>query len=235
MTSGASMARQSAKTTFETEGRLWLRQAISEQDLQLFDQAAASQTKAGARLARSTTLTHALRADGTLLRALRWIDAETHPVRTVAFNKSEATNWGVPWHQDRVIAVKDRANLPGYTNWTQKSGIWHCEPPQQVLENMLFVRVHLDDTDEDNGAMALALGSHKKGIITAAAAETEAGKLPIEICQAQRGDVLVLKMLTLHCSKPARVPSGRRVLRVDCASFALPPPLEWQDLGAQRL
>ena len=88
----------------------------------------------------------ALSRNYTLLRAIRQLDPDVVPVRTVSFNKSQRANWGVPWHQDRVIAVNDKVETEGYRNWTKKSGTWHCEPPLSVLENMLFVRVHLDDT-----------------------------------------------------------------------------------------
>ena len=92
---------------------------------------------------------------------------------------------------------------------------------------MLFVRVHLDDTDASNGAMQIAIGSHAGGVVPSATAEQVAMTYLIEVCAAKRGDVLILKMLTLHASKPARVQSGRRVLRIDFASCDLPAPLSW--------
>ena len=162
------------------------------------------------------------------MRVIQQLDPNAKPVRVVAFNKSEDANWGVPWHQDRVIAVSQRTEIAGYRNWTEKSGAWHCEPPRHVLDQMLFVRVHLDDTNASNGAMEISVGSHLDGIVPAAHAEATARKHPVEICEAERGDVLILKMLTLHSSKPAKVRSGRRVLRVDFASSPLPKPLTWQ-------
>lgn len=220
------------KTAFETDGRLWLRNAVSDKDLTLFDAAAADQARAGQRLGASRALAKALAPDGSLMNAIRALDPAARPVRVVAFNKSEDANWGVPWHQDRVIEVAERQEVEGYSNWTRKSGAWHCEPPEAVLEQMLFVRVHLDDADQSNGAMEISLGSHANGIVAAGDAETEALKRPVEVCEARRGDVLILKMLTLHSSKPAMVRSGRRVLRIDFASTELPAPLQWVSLDA---
>lgn len=217
---------------FEECGRVWMRKAISASDLALFDQVTAEPAKAGQRLGSSTALDVSLSNDGSLANAVRRLDQRATPVRAVSFNKSDNANWGVPWHQDRVIAVGEKVNAGGYHNWTRKSGTWHCEPPQFVLDQMLFVRVHLDDTNLSNGAMQIAVGSHKGGIVSAADAEAEANAYPIEVCEAQRGDVLILKMLTLHCSKPAKVHSGRRVLRVDFSSYTLPPPLAWNDQSA---
>lgn len=89
------------------------------------------------------------------------------PVRVVVFDKTPQQNWGVPWHQDRVIAVKARHDVPGYHNWSQKCGVWHCEAPSAVLGQMLFLRLHLDPTDAGNGAMEIALGSHRAGAVAA--------------------------------------------------------------------
>ena len=215
------------KNEFEATGRLWLRNAISEDDLLYFDAAALLDAKAGARVKPSHVLSAALDSQGTLMQAIASLDPMAKPVRTVAFNKTPDTNWGVPWHQDRVIAVADKHEITGFDKWTNKSGVWHCEPPLHVLDEMLFVRVHLDDTDHGNGAMEIAVGSHVQGIVPAAIAADTAHRHPIESCEAKRGDVLVLKMLTLHGSKPSKASSSRRVFRIDFASTDLPIPLNW--------
>lgn len=93
------------KDEFEKYGRVWLRHAISDADLSLFDRAATHTTKAGQRLDASTALDAALSKDSSLLDATRRLDPQAEPVCTVAFNKSPNANWGVPWHQDRIIAV----------------------------------------------------------------------------------------------------------------------------------
>lgn len=212
---------------FERDGRIWMRNAISESDLVDFDNAATLQSKAGQRVTSNDALERALSKNSSLLNAIGRLNSSAKPVRVVAFNKSKSVNWGVPWHQDRVIAVAEKHEIQGYGNWTSKSETWHCEPPRGVLEQMLFVRVHLDDTDGSNGAMQISVGSHAKGIVPAAEAEETACQFPIENCEAKRGDVLILKMLTLHSSKPSKRPTNRRVFRVDFASFDLPPPLSW--------
>ena len=222
------MASNSAPNSdFEKSGRIWLRDAISQDDLLHFDAAADLATKAGARVTSSEALAAALAAKGSLIRSIAAIDPNAQPVRVVAFNKTQGTNWGVPWHQDRVIAVADRHDVHGFTNWTKKSDVWHCVPPQHILDQMLFVRIHLDDTDETNGAMEIAVGSHVNGFVPSSAAKATACRHTIENCDAKRGDVLILKMLTLHASKPSETNSNRRVFRVDFASSSLPAPLAW--------
>ncbi len=215
---------------FEKKGRIWLRQAVSEADLLDLDAAAVLDAKAGARVKTSRALATALSKESSLMRAIATLDPAAKPVRVIAFNKTPQTNWGVPWHQDRVIAVEERKDVVGFDKWTKKSDVWHCEPPRQILDGMLFVRVHLDDTDQANGAMDIATGSHNEGRVSAAEAEETAHRYPIECCEAKRGDLLVLKMLTLHGSKPSKAASNRRVFRIDFASLDLPAPLRWSEI-----
>lgn len=68
------------------------------------------------------------------------------PVRAILFDKTPVTNWGLAWHQDRTIAVSTRHEMPGYGPWSLKAGLQHVEPPFDVIESMLTLRIHLDDT-----------------------------------------------------------------------------------------
>ena len=72
-------------------------------------------------------------------------------VRGLLFDKTPGANWGVPWHQDLTIAVRERVEAPGFGPWTVKAGIPHVRPPVGVLEGMLTLRVHLDDCDAARG------------------------------------------------------------------------------------
>lgn len=213
---------------FEKLGRIWLRGALSNNTLSELDSAADTQALPGKRLVGQTApLATALHSQGPLTQIIQTLQPNTRAVRVVAFNKTEKSNWGVPWHQDRVIAVRERHSVAGYSNWSRKAGVWHCEPPRDILENMLFVRVHLDDCDATNGPMQIAVGSHKAGVVASADAAQVAKNYPVETTSGRRGDILVLKMLTLHRSGPAQVPSNRRVLRIDFAAIDLPYPLVW--------
>lgn len=123
----------------------------------------------------------------------------------------------MPWHQDRVIAVAQRQDVPGYSNWLQKDSDWHCEPPAGMLKGMVFARVHFDACSEENGAMELSLGSHNHGMVEAADARMVAEACPREVCVAAPGDVLFVKALTLHRSLTSRSEAPRRALRIDFA------------------
>ncbi len=218
--------------TFERDGRVWLRNALPECSLLDLAEAGSNLPLPGQRLNHSDALSRTVAENAFLRTAIAKIDPLAKPVRVVAFNKSKQANWGVPWHQDRVISVAERHEIAGYQNWTLKSGVWHCEPPERILQRMLFVRVYLDSSDCSNGAMEIAVGSHKRGKVAAKDAEAVAQECPIEVCTSRPGDILILKMLTLHASKPANVPSNRRVLRIDFSPPPLPDPLKWMRASA---
>lgn len=212
---------------FDDTGRLWLRRALPPAALECLDGSEPG-GRPGARLAVSQAVADVLAADGPLGQAIGQLRPDAFPVRVVSFDKTAGMNWTVPWHQDRIIAVADRVETAEVHNWSRKAGVWHCEPSSDVLQRMLFVHVHLDDQDAETGAMEIALGSHHRGTIPAANADTLANQYPHEICVARRGDILILHMLILHRSGVSCRQARRRVLRVDYANGGLPGGLRWQ-------
>lgn len=204
----------------EQEGRVWFRRALSAASLAAMDEVARINGKPGERIVSLPDIDELDGLAANLLPGAR-------PVRIIAFNKTEANNWTLPWHQDRVVALRERIETPGFTNWTNKAGIWHAEPPIELLERMVFARIHLDPADTENGCLQLALGTHARGKIAAADAETVASAAPIENCVAERGDVLFAKALILHRSSPSRTRAPRRAIRIDYCAEPLSPPLKW--------
>ncbi len=204
----------------EQEGRVWFRRALSAACLAELDSVGSAEGKPGERLPALDGLEELDALAAQLLPGAR-------PVRVIAFNKTESSNWTLPWHQDRVVALRARIETPGFTNWTNKAGIWHAEPPIELMECMIFARVHLDPADAENGCLQLALGTHARGKIAASDAEATAQAAPIENCVAERGDVLFAKALILHRSSPSRTSANRRAIRIDYCADDLPHPLEW--------
>jgi len=73
------------------------------------------------------------------------VGPDARAVRGIFFDKTTGANWPVPWHQDLSLAVLVRREIPGWTAWSLKNGIHHVQPPADILERMLTVRLHLDD------------------------------------------------------------------------------------------
>lgn len=156
-----------------------------------------------------------------------YLERPAFPVRGTLFDKTGAANWLVPWHQDLTICVISRADVPGYGPWTIKAGVCHVQPPISVLENMLSVRIHLDDCDESNGALRVLPGTHNLGRLTAGQI-TEKQCLSASIsCDVQKGDVVLMRPLLLHASSAASKAVHRRVIHIDYASSQLDGGLQW--------
>jgi hypothetical protein len=148
-------------------------------------------------------------------------------VRVIWFDKTPAANWRVTWHQDLTIAVAARCDVDGYGPWSEKDGVVHVQPPVRVLEQMLAVRVHLDDCDADNGPVRVLSGSHRAGRLGPAEINEWKERVPAEECLAARGAVLAFRPLLLHASSPARVARHRRVLHIEYAAPVLDERLAW--------
>jgi hypothetical protein len=206
-------------------GSFWLRNALGSGALDALDRIAVPSGRPGARVTWTDPAIAPLLLPIT--EALSPYLPGARLTRVVWFAKDAGTNWGVPWHQDRIIAVAGRHEVPGYHNWSLKAGVWHCEPPPALLSMMHFIRVHLDDCSEANGAMEIARGSEAEGVIAEAAATEIAARYPTELCTARRGDIQILPMLVLHRSRPATTDAPRRALRLDYALTDLPFPLSW--------
>ncbi len=148
------------------------------------------------------------------------------PVRYVLFDKTRETNWAVPWHQDRTIAVAGRCDMPGYGPWSVKQGVIHVEPPFPVMAAMLTLRLHLDDCPADNAPLLVVPGSHRQRHAAAAVAGIAAAG-DIVTCCAAAGDVWVYYTPIIHASQRAERPRRRRVLQIDYCAASLPPELAW--------
>ena len=149
------------------------------------------------------------------------------PVRGLLFDKTAGANWKVAWHQDRSIAVRERVDTPGFGPWSTKAGVTHVQPPVDVLERMVTVRLHLDDCDAANGPLRVVPGSHARGILTPQSVDRLPDECGQATCIAARGDAIVMRPLLLHASSPARSPRRRRVVHVEYCADELPAPLTW--------
>lgn len=181
------------------------------------------------RVREVSVLAQSLLAD--LVRA--YLPLGPIPVRGIYFDKRPETNWLVAWHQDLTLALKEQIEMTGFGPWSVKEGVPHVQPPMILLEQMLAVRLHLDDADAGNGALRVLPGTHRLGRLSAedirSCRETHAEVL----CEAKAGDVLLMRPLLLHASSRSFSPRRRRVLHIEYAGFQLPAPLEWHEAPCQ--
>lgn len=151
----------------------------------------------------------------TALRSL--LPSEYRCVRGILFDKSPDANWLVAWHQDLTIAVQQQHECTGYGPWSTKHSAPHVQPPTALLESMITLRLHLDHTHAENGALRVLPGSHLTGRLDAEAIARWKEHHSTIICEANAGDVLMMKPLLLHASSKATSPSHRRVIHLEFA------------------
>ncbi|MGH6751607.1 MAG: phytanoyl-CoA dioxygenase family protein, partial [Bradyrhizobium sp.] len=177
---------------FAEVGALRLRAALDASELQgLLDSVVnLSPDQAGIRLHGIAAVRRFLVPSGPVWKVAAAVLGEAcHPVRTILFDKTASTNWGLPWHQDRTIAVVERVEVAGYGPWTVKSGLAHVAPPFDLLAGMVTLRVHLDPVPEANAPLLIAPGSHRLGLIPERQVKTVVEKCGTAVCLAEAGDI----------------------------------------------
>jgi hypothetical protein len=180
---------------------------------------------AGARLSPSRQLRPLLRGANAVAESV--LGAAARAVGAKLFDKNPARNWALGWHQDRTIAVRERRDVPGFAQWTIKSGIAHCVPPFTLLERSLTLRVHLDRVGADNAPLLIAPGSHRLGAVAEPDIPAAVSRFGAHACLAEAGDIWAYATPVLHASERARAPTRRRVLQLLYSAETLPGGLEW--------
>jgi hypothetical protein len=184
--------------------------------------------QAGIRLHGLAGLRPLLDASGAVGRvAAKYLGPACSPVRAILFDKTATTNWSLPWHQDRTVAVAERVEVEGFGPWTIKHGMLHVAPPYEVLMGMITLRVHLDPVPRSNAPLLIAPGSHRLGRIREADIPNVVQRCGSVACLAEAGDIWIYATPILHASEAAQNPARRRVLQVDFAAENLPGGLQW--------
>jgi hypothetical protein len=148
-------------------------------------------------------------------------------VQCTLFAKSVEKNWLVSLHQDLSVPVAGRVESSQCSGWSQKEGDLFVQPPIAVLEDIVAIRVHLDDCDESNGALRVVSGSHRLGRLTSSAAIEERNRCGECSVAVARGGVMVMRPLLLHASSKASSDAPRRVLHFVFGPSDLPEGLRW--------
>ncbi len=195
--------------------------------------ASQSSDRAGTRLFALAGLQRFLQADGAIgsIATFR-LGVAVRAVRAILFDKTLATNWALPWHQDRTIAVRQKIEVDGFGPWSRKQGVLHVEPPSELLARMLTLRLHLDPVDADNAPLLIAPGSHRLGRLAEPDIPAVVARCGSHACLAEVGDGWIYATAILHASEAAAQPRRRRVLQIDFAAEDLPGGLEWLGLNA---
>ena len=176
-------------------------------------------TRAGARHLLSLPTVRDLSIHPSLLSiARRFIGPTPTAFRATLFDKSPGANWLVVWHQDTALPLQSRTDDPGWGPWSVKGGVTYAHAPAWALEQVVALRVSLDDSTPSNGPLRVLPGSHRSGVLS----DEQIGKLarltaPVD-CICPAGGVVAMRPLTVHASSKSIGDQPRRVLHIEYAS-----------------
>jgi hypothetical protein len=187
-----------------------------------------SRSRAGARHLMSHSVVAELAGDPRLLTLAQSVLGEdAKPFRATLFDKSLGSNWLVVWHQDTALPLRFRREVPGWGPWSVKAGVLYAHAPAAALEQVVALRVHLDDSLPENGPLRVLPGTHVMGVLSDAAIQGLAANIQPHECTVPRGGVIWMRPLLVHASSKSASESSRRVLHIEyAAAFHLGSELE---------
>ena len=147
--------------------------------------------------------------------------------KSIYFDKPEKSNWFVAYHQDLTISVDKKVEIENFENWTTKQNQFAVQPPKEILEQNFTIRIHIDKTTKDNGALKVLNKSHRKGILRTENIEIE--KEIETICEVEKGGIMIMKPLLFHASNKTTNNERRRVIHIEFSNQKLPNELEWSE------
>ena len=147
--------------------------------------------------------------------------------KSIYFDKPEKSNWFVAYHQDLTISVDQKIEVENFENWTVKQNQFAVQPPAEILENNFTIRIHIDKTTKDNGALKVINNSHSKGILRIENLDFEKEKETI--CEVEKGGIMIMKPLLFHASNKTTNNERRRVIHIEFSKQQLPSGLEWSE------
>ncbi len=142
--------------------------------------------------------------------------------KAIFFNKPSKSNWFVGYHQDLSISVENKIEVEGYTNWTNKNGQLGVIPPKEILENTVTFRIHLDKTDETNGALRIIKNTQKKGIIRIDKNFKKEDLGEEQLCVVEQEGIMLMNPLLLHASSRSISEYDRRVIHLEFCNQEIP-------------
>jgi ectoine hydroxylase-related dioxygenase (phytanoyl-CoA dioxygenase family) len=182
-------------------------------------QSTSLRTRAGVRHLLSNPAVAELAADPRLLGiAQSVLGSDAFPFKATLFDKSSDANWLITWHQDTALPLRNKRETPGWGPWSTKEGIIYAHAPASALERVVALRLHLDDSDQENGPLRVIPGSHCQGVLSDQQVETVVGQIEHVTCLVEQGGIIVMPPLLIHASSKSQSDKPRRVLHIEYAS-----------------
>lgn len=219
-----------AVANLEDDGYEVVDDALTEDRVSELRHLAASAAGNGAGTRRMLDLEWCRRVAGELLAVgavRRYTTPDAQPVLCTFFIKDAINNWLVALHQDLSIPVATRVDSPRCSGWAEKEGELFVQPPTEVLDQIVAVRLHLDDCDETNGALRVVPGSHRYGRLSTDDAKRVRDRAAEISVPVPAGGAMLMRPLLLHASSKSLGERPRHVLHFVFGPRVLPDGLDW--------
>ncbi len=192
------------------------------------EQPTSQRTRAGVRHLLGNRAVAELATDQRMLGiAQSVLGNDAVPFKATLFDKSPDSNWLITWHQDTALPLREKQPTPGWGPWSIKEGIIYAHAPASALERVVALRLHLDDSEEENGPLRVIPGSHRLGVLSDQQVETIVAKIEHVTCLIEQGGVIVMRPLIIHASSKSQSDKPRRVLHIEYATQdAVAAPLQ---------
>lgn len=154
------------------------------------------------------------------------IDDKMQLTKAIFFDKPIGSNWYVTWHQDTIINVTNKIASAKYSGWTKKEAYFGVRPPVEYLKDTVTIRIHLDYTDNDNGALHVLPGSHNT-ILSDTEIKVITENSFHSVCEVRSGGIHLMKPLLLHASSKTKNQKNRRVIHLEFCPMTLPEGTDW--------
>ena len=175
--------------------------------------------RAGIRHILNHPRVRAIAYDARMLGIARTVLGKTVlPFRATLFDKSPGSNWLIAWHQDTALPLTEKRETSGWGPWSVKDGINYAHAPAKALEQVLALRLHLDDSTNENGPLRVLPGTHDLGVLSDDEVEQRANQERPVDCLTAEGGVLAMRPLLIHASSKSTSPLPRRVLHIEYAA-----------------
>jgi hypothetical protein len=173
-------------------------------------------SRAGARHLMQQPIVAGVARDPRMLKiAQRFVGPSAVPFRATLFDKSPASNWLVVWHQDTALPLRERRDVAGWGPWSIKAGMTYAHAPASALARVVALRLHIDDSESDNGPLRVLPGTHAQGVLSEAELARAARDVQAVDCIAPAGGIVAMRPLIVHASSKAETDRRRRVLHVE--------------------
>jgi ectoine hydroxylase-related dioxygenase (phytanoyl-CoA dioxygenase family) len=178
-------------------------------------------SRAGIRHAMRDASVAALARDPRLLHLVQGtLGPRAIPFRATLFDKSPTSNWLVVWHQDTALPLREPQEVPGWGPWSVKDGVHYAHAPASALEQVLALRVHLDDSRAENGPLRVLPRTQNLGVLSDEQLHELSTKVDAIDCMVPRGGILAMRPLIVHASSKSQSEIPRRVLHIEYAASA---------------